>query len=52
MDIRKSVLAKARMTRRAAWALSTTPSQQRDEFVSKLADAVVRAKKEILKENQ
>ncbi len=52
MDIKKSVLAKAKMARQAARVLSTTPSQQRDEFLSKAADGVVAAKKEILKENQ
>jgi glutamate-5-semialdehyde dehydrogenase len=52
LDIKKSVLAKAKMARQAARVLSTTPSQQRDEFLSKAADGVVAAKKEILKENQ
>ncbi|MBA7697787.1 Gamma-glutamyl phosphate reductase [subsurface metagenome] len=52
MDIKKSVLVKARMARQAARVLSTTPSRQRDKFVSKAADAVVAVKEEILKENQ
>ncbi len=52
MDIKKSVLVKARMARQAARVLSTTPSRQRDKFVSKAADALIAVKEEILKENQ
>ncbi|MCK4926497.1 gamma-glutamyl-phosphate reductase, partial [Candidatus Aerophobetes bacterium] len=52
MDIKKSVLAKARMAREAARALSTTPSRERNEFVGRAAAALVAAKEEILRENQ
>ena len=52
MDIKKSVLAKARMAREAARALSTTPSRERNEFVCRAAAALVTAKEEILRENQ
>ena len=52
MDIKKSVLAKARMAREAARALSTTPSRERNEFVCRAAATLVTAKEEILRENQ
>ncbi|TET64485.1 glutamate-5-semialdehyde dehydrogenase [Candidatus Aerophobetes bacterium] len=52
MDIKKSVLAKARMAREAARALSTTPSRERNEFVGRAAATLVTAKEEILRENQ
>ncbi len=52
LDIKKSVLAKARIAREAARALSTTPSRERDEFVCRAAAALVTAKEEILRENQ
>ncbi|TET45488.1 glutamate-5-semialdehyde dehydrogenase [Candidatus Aerophobetes bacterium] len=52
MNIRNSVLAKAKMARQAARVLSTTPSRQRDQFLSKAADALIAVKEEILKENQ